>query len=637
MIYEFQGKLCGHICPDCSESLEHVLVKLYRSRSEQRVTELASAEVKTTLEILTDEQTSEKSGYLIAEVRADKNGQFTFKLTKEQKYNGEAFEIDVCVDTVPGAKAKKNESLQFTITTLQPRWRQTEQGFIYKWDYCLPSRFWCAIRARFDAWVICGSVVSCDDKVPIAGVRVKAFDVDWIQDDPLGNAVTDVSGHFRIDYASIDFSQTPFSPFINFEWVGGPDVYFHIETTSGSPLLTESSSKGRTTARENIGPCFCTSLCLEKQPPEPVTPTIPLFTNVGQYKVDSDPSISDFTSDGTTKVEGFAFTGVIPLIGIIPDGTAAEPVKYRFRYAKHPSLSPIKEADGNVITTTKIGRLEYFAWNSTLSIWQVKARDYYVNHSGSPQVSIPQNVGPDIVVPLNKAIATDGWIEVPTENQLYPTGKGRFIPSERLANFDTRKLTNETFDLTALSAPLPLKAGDSMPAAQKSEAPEFRLFFESEKVTSSASVNANQLDSIALSNTSYKYERHPGWAGGIVTTRTVTSLEIAQMITSGTSGCDTLTSVLNALYTTYHPYLAETRIYFEGNPPLPSTFIATIAGGEATQGSPGESFNISALDPCAYILWMRTEVNLSDGWGQINSPYQWDRIAFCITEQVVPV
>lgn len=632
MEYVFQGKLCGHICPDCSEPLSNVLVKLYRSRSNQPVTELASAEVKETLEILTDEQISEKSGHLIAEARADENGQFTFELGEEQKYNGEAFEVDVCVDTVQGAKDKNIKLLQFTITTLQPRWRQTEGGLIYKWDYCLPSRFWCAIRARFDAWVICGTVVTCDNNMPIAGVRVKAFDVDWIQDDSLGSAVTNASGHFRIDYSSIAFRQTPFSPFINFEWVGGPDVYFHIETTTGSPLLTESSSIGRTGARENIGPCFCTSLCLKKQPSDQATPTIPLFTNVGQYKVDSDPTVSDFASDGTTKVKGYAFTGVIPLIGIIPDGTAADPVKYRFRYAKYPTLTPVKDADGSVITTTKIGRLEYFAWNSTLSIWQVKARDYYVNHSGSPQVSIPQNVGPDIIVPLNKSVAADGWIEVPTENELYPNGKGRFVPSERLANFDTRKLTEETFDLTVLSAPLPLKAGDLIPAAQKSEAPKFRIFFESEKVSSSTAINANQLDSIALSNTLYTYKRHPGWAGGIVTKRAVASLEIAEMIAPGTTGCDTLINVLHALYTTYHPYLAETRIYFEGNPPLPSTFIATIAGGEATQGSPGESFNISTMDKCAFILWMRTEVNLSGGWGQVSNPYEWDRIAFCISE-----
>ena len=632
MEYVFQGKLCGHICPECSEALSNVLVRLYRSRSDQPVTALASAEPKETLAILTDEQVAEKSDYLIAEVRADENGQFTFKFGSKQKYEGKAFEIDVCLDTVPNASDKEKKTLQFTITTLQPRWRQTKQGYVYKWDYCLPARFWCAIRARFDAWVICGTVVSCDTNSPIAGVRVRAFDVDWIQDDPLGSAVTDVAGHFRIDYSSIAFRQTPFSPFINFEWIGGPDVYFHIETTTGSPLLTESSAMGRTSARENIGTCFCVSLCLKKVPSEEIIPTIPLFTNVGQYKVDSDPSVSDFAGDGTTKAEGYAFTGTIPLIGILPDGMAADPVKYRFRYEKYPVLGSFSNADKNIIKTTKIGRLEYFSWNSILSIWEVKARDYFINHSGSPQVSIPQELGANIVVSLNKPIAADGWIDVPTENQLYTGGIGRFIPSERLANFDTTKLTNETFDLTVSSAPLPLEAGDPMPVAQKSEAPSFRILFEAEKVSGSTPISSNELDIIALSNTLYTYDLHPGWAGSTANKRTVTSLEIAEMIGAGASGCDTLTDKLHALYTTYHPYLAETRIYFEGNAPLPSTFIATIASGEATQGLPGEEFNISALDPCAYILWMRTEVNLSDGWGQVDLPYDWDRIAFCISE-----
>jgi hypothetical protein len=632
MEYVFQGKLCGHICPECSEALSNVLVRLYRSRSKQPVTALAVAEPKETLEILTDKQVVEKSGYLIAEERADENGQFTFELGSKQKYEGEAFEIDVYLDTVPNASDKEKKTLQFTITTLQPRWRQAEHGLVYKWGYCLPARFWCAIRARFDTWVICGTVVSCDTNSPIAGVRVRAFDVDWIQDDPLGSAVTDAAGHFRIDYSSIDFRQTPFSPSINFEWIGGPDVYFHVETTTGSPLLTESPSIGRTSARENIGTCFCVSLCLKKVPPEEIIPTIPLFTNVGQYSVDSDPLVSDFASDGTTKNNGYAFTGTIPLIGILPDGTAADPVKYRFRYAKHPALVSISNADGSIIEKTKIGRLEYFSWNSMLSIWEVKARDYFINHSGSPQVSIPQNGGPNIVVSLNKPIAIDGWIEVPTENELYPGGKGRFIPSERLANFNTKKLTDEFFDLTVSSAPLPLKAGDPIPAAQKSEAPTFRIFFEAEKVSLSTPVSSNELDVIALSNTLYKYDRHPAWAGVTVTTRTVTSLEIAEMIGAGATGCDTMINLLHALYTTYHPYLADTRIYFEGNAPLPSTFIATIVSGEATHGLPGEEFNISGMDPCAYILWMRTEVNLSDGWGQVDHPYNWDRIAFCISE-----
>jgi hypothetical protein len=43
---------------------------------------------------------------------------------------------------------------------------------------------------------------------------------------------TDSNGRFRIDYSSADFELTPFSPYINIEWVGGPDLYF--KATLGS-------------------------------------------------------------------------------------------------------------------------------------------------------------------------------------------------------------------------------------------------------------------------------------------------------------------------------------------------------------------------------------------------------------------
>ena len=41
---------------------------------------------------------------------------------------------------------------------------------------------------RFGAWTICGHVRHCETKAPIGGVSVRAFDVDWLQDDALGDA-----------------------------------------------------------------------------------------------------------------------------------------------------------------------------------------------------------------------------------------------------------------------------------------------------------------------------------------------------------------------------------------------------------------------------------------------------------------
>ena len=41
-------------------------------------------------------------------------------------------------------------------------------------------------------------------------------------------------GHFRIDYSGASFRRTPFSPSINLEWSGGPDLYFRIEAADGA-------------------------------------------------------------------------------------------------------------------------------------------------------------------------------------------------------------------------------------------------------------------------------------------------------------------------------------------------------------------------------------------------------------------
>src|SRR4029450_2216762 len=68
-------------------------------------------------------------------------------------------------------------------------------------------RYWCLVRSRFGAWVICGRVVVCDTEAPVSNVKVSAFDVDWLQDDPLGSAITDTTGKFRIDYLADDFKR----------------------------------------------------------------------------------------------------------------------------------------------------------------------------------------------------------------------------------------------------------------------------------------------------------------------------------------------------------------------------------------------------------------------------------------------
>ncbi len=266
MAYVFRGRLCGYICSECPEDLANLTVRLYRNSAQQNVTALAVADPKDTFAILSDEQVKAKASSLIAETKTSENGSFTFELGDKQKYGGEAFEVDVYCGTVPRLKPgpRPPQPLQFSITTLQPAWRgSVEGGLTAIWDYCIPYRFWCAIRARFGAWTICGRLTSCQDGSAIPGATVSAFDVDWIQDDPLGSGVTDTTGRFRIDYVTADFTRTPFSPFINVECVSGPDIYFRAQLGS-DVILDENRSVGRSPGRQNVGHCFCVELCTDK-------------------------------------------------------------------------------------------------------------------------------------------------------------------------------------------------------------------------------------------------------------------------------------------------------------------------------------------------------------------------------------
>ena len=360
---------------------------------------------------------------------------------------------------------------------------------------------------------------------------------------------------------------------------------------------------------------FCRLSC-----PEP--DTIPLFTHVGQYRV--DPFYGDFQPGGTTTAGDFAFTSTIPLIGILPDATALEPVEYRFQVAEHPALSFV-DVDASMIRPTRIGQLQYWYWNAGLSIWTVGSADYWVNNPGVAPATIPQQLGPPLSVPVNATVKAGGWIEVPRENDLTIGGIGRFVRnSDRLAELDTLRFTDEQFDLRS---PAPgLVAGDSVPSASRSEAPTFRILFEARKVVGGAAVNSNQLDEIAFSNTLYTYTRHPTWAGGDVTTRTVCSLEIAELMPPAGTGCDRLEDELNALFTAYHPYLDSVSLFFEGNAPLPADVHPPSASGEA---SGQELFDISGLAPCAYIVWLHASVRLTAGYGQIGGATDTDHIAFC--------
>lgn len=607
MPYMFRGRLCGLICAECPEPFADVLVRIYRTRDPQTVTALAVANPKETFAILTEAQVADKASALIAETRTDEEGNFTFELGDREQYNGEAFEVDVYCGTVPRLKPRPRPPtpLQFSITTLQPRWRQIENNFLAVWDFCLSSRFWCLVRSLFGAWTICGRLRTCAlPQTAIAGATVRAFDADWWQDDPLGSAVTDATGRFRIDYITEDFQTTPFSPIINVEFASGPDVYFTVEL-GGINVLNETQADGRKPGRENVSNCFCVELCSDQvQPPD--VEHIPHWQQVEVFDIHPFPSSSGFSSEGYAggSANSFVFGGGVTLKGNCPLRNAAAPtnaLEYRFLLGEWtwpggnddpstlPTVAPASMTPVTQIASTHVGYV------------------FYTNGLGYPD-SAKVIVGPGDLV-------ADGWIRIDNKAVTVDMRDG----STSVVNVDgTPGSSNflRTFDLFVLNSPaitsahpaklpggLPIvDAGRSLIAAEREPVRRYRLTFEVRDGDDPTHpmIVTDTLDSIVLDNSPV-----------------AVALDLEEL---RTNACNPVSAgTVHILYTIDHPHLRFYNLGISNNnggvhppPPLPqgnftpppptSNFLFRgAAGGPHLPGNNGGfPVDVSADPPCAY-------------------------------------
>ncbi len=107
-------------------------------------------------------------------------------------------------------------------------------------------------------------------------------------------------------------------------------------------------------------------------------------------------------------------------------------------------------------------------------------------------------------------------------------------------------------------------------------------------------------------------------------------LELAETTLSG-AGCNKVTNQQSPqYYSVVHPVIASARIYFEGNAPLPPIYPITIApAGDEAVGNTAPSFDITTLQPCAYVVWLEATFRLTSGYGRIGNATVYDHIAFC--------
>jgi hypothetical protein len=601
--YRFMGSLCGYLCEECREPLSGVKVRLYRAA--RQITERAAADPKDTFELVSADGIKGKAGSLIAETVTDDKGNFTFDLGPKQKYDGEAFEIDVYCETVPGHKAtgKAPEPVQFSITTLQPQWRQSGDRLVAAWQYCVPSRFWCHIRSRFGAWTICGMVKVCKTKSALGGVRVFALDRDWLQDDPLGSAVTDGSGHFRIDYTAAAFQKTIF-PSINIELFGGPDIYFRIETLGGTVLLAEPASRGRDADRSNRGPCFCVELCVPEGPSQ--NPTIlSAFTNLGGY--DFTNGQVDIAGTGLTN-DNRAFFSNVRLNGVLAQTLNNQPLEYMFEVKDITGGGAYTQVAMGQISPVQIGKHEVYAPAFVGDPNPVKTKPYVVN--GTP--------GPSVLVP---SVTADGWIQVPQENNVF-NASGAFAANGNMIGLITTSLNAwPAVDLTGLSGGVALSAGQ----LATDRIYGIRMWVR-EAGNPGSAVIAGECARAAIDNRLYNNENHhPYWAGGVVNGELgVHLLEIQEL---KVAPCSELSGSLTVTFTAGHPNLGAVSITMTGpGGPYAFSLPAAVAGQQFGTATPN-GWTMGSLGPCAYIVTLSVQILLTTGDGVPNNLV--DQIAFC--------
>jgi hypothetical protein len=413
MAHVFEGRLRGRFCDDdCIESISDVIILLYRAEprspaagpeqeQEQEPRELAPQEIEG------------KASRKVGEGKTDSDGRF--RITLDDRYQDGALEVDVRCTTVPGLRAdrdrRERRAVQFTAAVVSPDWTRGEQGLVARWDYIIAAIFWCWIRRLFDAWVICGRVVTCRDRRPVPDAIVRARDADWLQDDTLGEVTTDTNGHFRIDYTSVQFRKTPFSPWINTEHTEGPDLYFEVEY-AGAVELDENQPDGRRRGRENVGACFCVELCIDAD--VPVAGEEPFFTRVGKFNIEHDFHPSGLANkakglSGDVGGDGWGFYSQIILCGFCP---AHHPVNgqemyYRFLYV-HPDAPG---AEVPITGPAMVGDLQIedrlVPWGADPAAHQAA---YVAGAGATPDVPAPT---PDLEPPVHVIVPdAAGWVKV---------------------------------------------------------------------------------------------------------------------------------------------------------------------------------------------------------------------------------
>jgi len=619
-MFILKGNICGDLCADCREPLYGSIIRFYRVENLETSVVAVVAPPKTTLQVLDEKAVKAKSKLLMAEAKIDEKGNYEAELDDSYHNYGGPLMVDIVTKRVPNQKSDERAPVQFTITVLQPEWRESANGLTFIWNYCLSTRFWCYIRSLFDAWVICGKIISCEDEeTPIVGVKVTAFDADWLTDDELGSGTTDNQGHFRIDYTSKDFKQTFLSPIINVEtpfppYNSGPDVYFKVETVGGQIIYEEERPDGKKQGRKNIGHCFCIELCVPIVPEQDVLASA--WTGVGTaFTIPVGVDLNDFDTAGYAGSLKYAITGSPRMTGQVAISSnnkalQGNPIEYRFRISDVTGVNggaDVAEAnfDKTVgVTTglfvrTKVGQMWYLG--NPFKVVDVYAEQADLDAEGWLDVNKSVLRTFTDRADLNSADLTD-----PTEH-----AKWNWVDLDGMMEFNTAPLTENT-------KPIVAKPGDAVPVAQRKGIEKIAIRFEIREVIDKAANNFNYLpgsgqtlNAMLVNNTGALME-----------------FDITQL---AADPCGVLTGAIAAAYTVHHPHLEDVNINLKSNSGAVNSNLTgtnlplTNNTNDALNHLSDSSLSITAapnnvnLVKCAYIATLSVKRRLHTGDGGVST------------------
>jgi hypothetical protein len=619
MSYQFSGNMGGMICGDCCDPLAKVTVRLYKTGKVDKLPTLVAANPKATFKVLAEKEIKAKEPLLLGEAVTDEKGDFTFNVS-DNEYDGSPVEIDVYIKSLPH-QGKRAKPVQFTITTLQPQWRMSDNDFVAGWRYCIPSRFWCYILSLFDIWVICGRVVLCENpKLPFIGVKVRAFDADWITDDELGYGITDNNGSFRIYYNSIDFQQTFLSPWINIEtpfppFNSGPDVYFKIETTGGFMLREETRSDGQVPGRENIGNCFCVSLCISRdqidEPPTQIADSA--WTGIGTaFTIPDASALNDFDAQGYAGSLKFAFTRVIRTTGQSLRFSNGNPIEYRFLVSHTTALNGtpfLPNTDFTTVVGLGAGQ-DLFVSTRIGQMWRFSPSFKIVNI-----YAVLADLDADGWLDVNKSIertfTADPLLD-PLELSI--PGMWQWVDLDGMIAINTAKFINHADIPFGSSNP-----GDPVPSADQLPIQKMSIRFETREVINKATNTYVTLPGSGMTLNS------------MVVNNNQALMKLAMKEHLSIGACSPLSGDVHAVYTVSHPHLDDVTITARKNSDPSATSLSaapiplinnTNTALDHINNSLGIKINdFLTMSKCTYIVKLHVRRRLHTGDGQVSGTH----------------